>query len=601
MVPGPAPAPAQKTDRNTLRGVNTHYAFEVRPSKADWEGRRSLLQKRILTAAGLNPPPPKNPLNPQYYRHITTRFCTIDTVLIETLPGFRLGGNVYTPLKPKSKAPAVLVPHGHWKHGRVENLPEYSVPALAMNLARQGYIVFTYDMIGYNDTNQLPHDFGGNVEELWSYTPLGLQLWNSSRALDFLLSLPSVDANKIAVTGASGGGTQTFLLTAVDDRIKYSAPVNMVSAYMQGGDPCEEAPGLRVDTFNVEIAAMAAPRPMLMVSCTGDWTKHTPEEEFPEVRSVYQFYGDPPTVENVHVNAAHNYNAESREAVYHFLAKHMQPSLTKADLEDYAIGEIHPEDLLVNGSAGTAGWSAEQLFANWKSMSREQAERTKDKDQLRERLRLALNAEFPAKVDSAANGDRVWLTTGTPGNRVECFWHPGKGRPVLMIHPGGIGKALDTALGKRLRKEESPLLVVAPFEPSPDRVRASEGGRNFYSYNLSTAAIQVQDILTALAFLKTHSSGRPQLVGLGAAGIWTLFAAAVSPVQSELLIDLNGFAGTDEDFVESFFVPGIQKAGGLQAALRLTNSVSGFAHFTREVGPSLPDLPLPVPRGRGRR
>ena len=146
-------------------------------------------------------------------------------------------------------------------------------------------------MVGFNDTVQTPHSFRGWEEDLWSFNPMGLQLWNSIRAVDYLQSLPGVEARRIAVTGASGGGTQTFLLAAVDDRVGYAAPVNMVSAYMQGGDPCEEAPGLRLDTFNVEIAAMMAPRPMLLVSSTRDWTRHTPVEEFPEIRRIYELYG----------------------------------------------------------------------------------------------------------------------------------------------------------------------------------------------------------------------------------------------------------------------------------------------------------------------
>lgn len=88
--------------------------------------------------------------------------------------------------------------------------------------------------------------------------------------VDFLESLPDVDKTRLACTGASGGGTQTFLLTAVDDRIKVSAPVNMISHYMQGGDVCENAPNLRLDTNNMEIGALMAPRPLLMVSAAGD-------------------------------------------------------------------------------------------------------------------------------------------------------------------------------------------------------------------------------------------------------------------------------------------------------------------------------------------
>ena len=95
-------------------------------------------------------------MNPRIAHHIENEFCSIDTVLIDTLPGFHVGANLYTPLKPKKKMPAVLAPHGHWKNGRVSKINlNIRVSALAINLARQGYIVLTYDMIGYNDTTQL--------------------------------------------------------------------------------------------------------------------------------------------------------------------------------------------------------------------------------------------------------------------------------------------------------------------------------------------------------------------------------------------------------------------------------------------------------------
>ena len=105
---------------------------------------------------------------------------------------------------------------------------------------------------------------------------MGVQLWDSIRAVDFVSSLPDVDASRIAVTGASGGGTQSFLLMAVDDRIKAGAPVNMISAHMQGGI-CENAANLRVggdnDTSNMVIAALMAPRPLLMDEFPGDWVR----------------------------------------------------------------------------------------------------------------------------------------------------------------------------------------------------------------------------------------------------------------------------------------------------------------------------------------
>ena len=184
---------------------------------------------------------PKNDLHPQIFGKIENRTYSIEKVLIETLPGYYLGGNLYRPMKapPAGGFPAVVSPHGHWTYGRLEHSVTASVPARCINLAQQGYVVFAYDMVGYNDTIQTPHDFGGPREQLWDLGPLRLQLWNSIRAVDFVQSLPGVNPARIGATGASGGATQTLLLAAVDDRIQFSAPVNMVSAIMQGGGFCE--------------------------------------------------------------------------------------------------------------------------------------------------------------------------------------------------------------------------------------------------------------------------------------------------------------------------------------------------------------------------
>ncbi|MCP5114302.1 MAG: hypothetical protein GY953_26020, partial [bacterium] len=207
-------------------------------------------------------------------------------VYLETLPGYYLAGNLYRPTVRNGRHPAVLKPHGHWAYGRLEHQPLNSTLTLGSNLARQGFVVFAYDRVGYTDTVQTPHKFDGKPEQLWMFHPLGLQTWNSIRALDFLESLPDVDPKRLSITGASGGGTQTFVLAALDDRIQASAPVNMVSAIMQGGCVCENAPGLRVGTFNVEFAAMMAPRPMLVVASTQDWTQNVPREEYPDIKKI---------------------------------------------------------------------------------------------------------------------------------------------------------------------------------------------------------------------------------------------------------------------------------------------------------------------------
>ena len=183
-------------------------------------------------------------------------------------------------------------------------------------------------------------------EDLWGLSAMGLQLQNSMRSIDFLEGLPDVDNARIGCTGASGGGTQTFILTAVDERIKVSAPVNMISATMQGGCICENAPNLRLDASNLEIGALMAPRPLLLVSATGDWTVNTPTVEYPAIRSIYAHFDAEDKVHQVQVDAEHNYNKESREAVYAWFAKWFLGSEDASAFKEVEF-EVEPDDDLL--------------------------------------------------------------------------------------------------------------------------------------------------------------------------------------------------------------------------------------------------------------
>jgi hypothetical protein len=278
-----AQTPAAQSPYRTL---DDRFAPPKFTTVDQWNARRAYLREHVLASAGLLPMPPKTPLNAQIVGEIKKTDYTVAKVYFESLPGFFVTGNLYRPIG-AGPFPAILSPHGHWAYGRLENTLLNSGPGRAINLARQGFVVFTYDMVGYNDSQQVPHTFSGPREYLWGLSLSGLQLWNSIRSLDFLESLPDVKRDAIGMTGESGGGTQTFLASAVDDRIAVSVPVNMISLHMQGGCLCENPPGLRLETTNVEIAATIAPRPLLMVSATGDWTGETLENEYPAVRSVY--------------------------------------------------------------------------------------------------------------------------------------------------------------------------------------------------------------------------------------------------------------------------------------------------------------------------
>jgi hypothetical protein len=541
-VPGVVP---RKDSRLTnLPNTDTHFTMPVYKSREEWEKRKVQLRRQILTAAGLDPMPAKNPLHAQVFGKITTKDCTIEKVLIETMPGYYLGGNLYRPLNATGKHPAVLNPHGHWQYGRLENQPLYSGPSLGANLARQGYVVFAWDMVGYNDTIQTPHAFGSPAEQLWSFGPVGLQLWNSIRAVDFVSSLEDVDTNRLAMTGASGGSTQTFLFAAVDDRVQYFAPVNMVSFIMQGGDVCENTPGLRVGTNNVEIAAMIAPKPMILVSATGDWTKNTPSEEYPAIRKIYELYGKPENLETVMLDAPHNYNKENREAVYRFFAKHVQHAAEPARVKEVGADVQKLQDMLAlfGRSLPAGALSYEQIFAEWKR-------RTPPSD-TKEALIRALGTEWPGEVVS----DGSALSRPSVRDRIPYKLTEGKGTPVIVV--GGTAKAAPAG---------RPTLTIGVFGTR------DHSGKHFDAFNRSDDQLRVQDILTALAWMHARYPGDVELIGIGtAASVWTKFAAAVAPVPVRLRVDLSGFHGTDDDFLRYFNVPGIQLAGGLAAAERLT-------------------------------
>lgn len=292
-------------------------AAHVPYNLAAWSLRADSIRRRIRLAGRLETLPPRPASKPVVHSRREMDGYSVENVYFESLPGYYVTGNLYRPLKAQASHAGVLAPHGHDADG--EGRFREQVQKRCATLARMGAVVFAWDMVGYGDSRQCSHRIPGAFR---------LQSVNSLRALDFLLSLPGVDASRIAVTGESGGGTQSFMLAALDTRVKVSVPVVMVSAHFFGGCVCESGMPIHRDgdyqTVNAEIAALTAPRPMLVVSCGGDWTRNTPSVEYPFLRSVYALYGAGARVENVHLAAEqHDYGPGKRNAMYPFLARHL--------------------------------------------------------------------------------------------------------------------------------------------------------------------------------------------------------------------------------------------------------------------------------------
>ena len=501
-------------------------------SRETWTLRAAQIRTHILASAGLVPAPEKTSLNPVVFGDVTRDDYVVSKVYFESLPGFFVTGNLYRPTG-QGPFPAVLSPHGHWTYGRVENTTTNSGPARAIGLARLGFVVFTYDMVGYLDSQQLPHTFGGRREQLWGLSLAGLQLWNSIRAIDFLESLPYVKRDAIAATGESGGGTQTFLLAAVDDRIRVAAPVNMISLHMQGGCLCENLPGLRLDTNNVEIAATIAPRPLLMISATGDWTKETMEVEYPAARAIYQLLGAEDKVHAIRIDAEHNYNKPSREAMYAWMARWLKnaPTAERIAERGYTIEPLQNLLVFYDRPRPQNAVTQAQLTEQWIAAAKRQLTK----------------ANFDGRL-AALRGSLGFRAAGGP----PTFDRANEKRPPVLLD------APDAALERELQRKGFRTVLI-PFTPF-DEAAASKI-RHFETYNRTPASQRVADIVATI-----WKYPESVLVAKGDAALAGVLAMGVARPKIAVL-DVESFdTSSDDDYLRRLFVPGLRRSGGLEIA-----------------------------------
>jgi len=639
-----------------LRNLRDKYhPWKPAATKTAWEQQAGSIRERLLISNGLWPMPPKHPIRPTIHGKIDRGDYTIEKVFFASHPGHYVTGNLYRPKSADGKLPGVLCPHGHWSNGRFYDAGEekaqgqldkgaekthagarYPVQARMVQLARMGCVVFHYDMVGNADSKQIGHASGFTDVEagLRLQNAMGLQTFNSIRALDFLTSLPNVDTNRIGVTGASGGGTQTFMLCALDPRPAAAFPAVMVSTAMQGGCVCENADYLRIGINNIAIAALFAPKPMAL-SGANDWTIDIETKGLPELRHVYGLYG---RRDLIHAKAYpqfnHNYNRVAREMMYNWFNEHLALGLdspvVERDFEPTTPSEtsVFNDQHPLPGDAQSVGdlraYLASTSDAEYDSLVSSLPNGMKE---YREVVGRVSRVMFGSPVTDGSElqivgspveslSDNVKLHKGLIGRSgagdqipyvalepeepagTAVLWIDGKGKSHLFGDDGLPKPAVTKLLEAGMWVASADVLGTGEYVKDQQSVTKQEVDSKYhgytFGYNRPMLSHHVGDVLTAIAGLSMNESTPTlHLVGTGGAGVWTLLArASAGNMVERTLVDVGGFhfAGIESPD-DPMFLPGAVKYGDVGGLAALA-APAGLSIWKADSLPSRATLPL---------
>ena len=590
------------------KDLNGFFPFDPPSTLEEWKKRKANLTLRLQVATGLYPMPTKTPLNAVIHGKITRPGFTVEKVYFESVPGFFVTGLLFRPENSMTKkCPAVLSPHGHGgrlqDHGKsggkgvlkqieigAEKFEESGrMPKIArcVTLARLGCVTFLYDMIGYADNLQLSyklaHQFSKrrpNFErqkdwglysaqaEMRMFSIFGLQTWNSIRALDFMESLPDIDPARIAVTGGSGGGTQTILLGALDDRPIASFPNGMVSSSMQGGCTCENASLLRIGTGNVEMTALFAPKPQGMTAAD-DWTREMLIEGkgFHELKKLYALYGKPEYVicpDLTHFK--HNYNYVTRAIMYSWFNRHLKLGHPEPVIEqDFKLLSKEEHEVWNGQHSAPEGGDAyeRRLMAQLDERDHRLLENLEEKKKAETMIKAWQTIVGRSMEDALEHNyqiEGIKLTNQSMKEEIELQIPENlPSAPKIVVLLGASAK-------KSMDQAVKPVLFRQNQDGPTEKVSNSREFAGYtHGYNHSRLARQIHDLLSVIAFLKSQTDQPIEIhagQGFEAQAIVASFLAG--NLINRVIVESSNFRFSQiTNHRDSRFLPGAIKYGDL--------------------------------------
>lgn len=557
----------------------------------EWQQKRPRLYREYMDMLGLWPLPEKTPLRATVTGTLEREGVVIEKLHYQSKPGLYVTANLYRPKASKGKLPAVLYVCGHSGKGRDGNKTAFQDHG--MWFASNGYVCLVLDTLQLGEIPGVHHGTYGRpwihakayglkdrdkLENRWwwraaGYTPAGVECWNGVRGIDYLVSRPDVDADRIAVTGISGGGAATFWIAAADERVKCAVPVSGMSdleSYVKNkviNGHCDCM--FLINAYGWEwttIAALVAPRPLLFANSDNDriFPMDGNRRIIERLRKLYKMYGKGELVDEHVSKGGHDYRPDLRVAIFKFINQHVKNDTT-TPVEDSAkfkplpgkVLRVFPTDADIPKDARNA--SIDETFVpRAKVLLPEKGKFAEWKKQLVQQLKDRCFRTLPREIPKTADTIMELQTKGGTNNRVVAFY----------VEEGFFKDAKDVEkLAKQFAGKEDSHLVFYPriFPVPPDEkadpygwTRKSPPNYVERSHALLGRTIDQKKLFHLLASIKTinwnnspenkapsgiiflNNKGRLEwkLVGKGETGIIAAYAALFEPsIKEVVLID----------------------------------------------------------------